>query len=261
MHVFHHIGDISTYKRFSLDQYDSVILAGDFQMKSIRALEKLRNLKTKKLYSLGLLYLDDLYQKKPVIELNKLEQSTILVGSSWGKKGCLRTYGTKFINQLTDAGYHVIIRPHPQSAITEPEFIAKCKQETNNPLVIWDEEISPSHAMHKSQLLISDTSSLRFDYAFLYAKPIITLQIPKDDLSEFEATDLDEFWHESAAHTIGAIANHETIMQLPAMIKEVLNTHTSLKLQSFKQQTVMNFGQCAPNIVEHINNLRKEEET
>ena len=255
MHVFHHVGDISIYKKNSLDHYDSVILVGDFQEKSIRYLEKLRNLKQKKLVSLGLLYLDDLYQSLPSHEVVTEDRPTILIGSSWGKKGCLQTYGTAFIHALIDAGFNIVIRPHPQSAVSEPLFIAQCKLETKSPYVKWDEKISPADAMHKSQLLISDTSSLRFDYAFLYEKPIITLEIPRGNLTEFEAIELDEHWHESAAHQIGAIANGATIINIADTVSELIKTPRSLDLQSFRQKTVVNFGECAASVVKYIKQL------
>ena len=40
IHVFHSVSDISIYRKGSLDNYDSVILCGEFQKKSIRELEK-----------------------------------------------------------------------------------------------------------------------------------------------------------------------------------------------------------------------------
>ena len=255
IHVFHHVGDVSIYKRHSLDHYDSVILVGDFQEKSIRNLEKLRNLNQKKLVSLGLLYLDDLYQNLPPSKCLPEDRSTILIGSSWGKKGCLQTYGTAFINALANAGFNIIIRPHPQSAVSEPTFIAQCKRETKSPHIKWDGQISPSAAMHKSQLLISDTSSLRFDYAFLYEKPIITLEISRGNLTEFEAIDLEEHWHESAAYKIGTIANGETIMNIVDIVNDEINNRSSSDLVKFREQTVMNFGKCAPNIVNYLNKL------
>ena len=44
--------------------------------------------------------------------------------------------------------------------------------------------------MRKSDLLISDTSSIRFDYYFIYKKPIITLEINDFNMKEYEYHDL-----------------------------------------------------------------------
>jgi hypothetical protein len=259
MHIFHHVGDISVYRKNSLDHYDSVILAGDFQRKSIQTLEQLRGLYSKSLIALGLPYLDDLYQNRPSFEPSINERATILIGSSWGEKGCLRTYGTEFIRALTAAGFDLIIRPHPQSYIHEPEFIEQCKRETVGQFVIWDEEISPSKAMHQSQLLISDTSSLRFDYAFLYEKPIISLEIPKENLAEFEAQDLNETWYDLAAEKIGITANAESICDIADIVRTLLSSHTPKDLVQFRDETLVNFGNSAPHIVDYIKTLQHTE--
>jgi hypothetical protein len=259
MHVFHHVGDISVYRKNSLDHYDSVILAGDFQREAIRDLEQLRGLHSKSLVSLGLPYLDDLYSNRPLFEPSVGDRTTILIGSSWGQKGCLRTYGTEFIRALSVAGFNLIIRPHPQSFIHEPEFIEQCKRETAGQFVKWDGEISPSKSMHESQLLISDTSSLRFDYAFLYEKPIITLEIPKENLVEFEASDLNKAWYDNAAERIGVTANADTITDIADIVQGILNTHTSKDLLSFRNETLVNFGNCAPHIVEFLKTLQNSE--
>jgi CDP-glycerol glycerophosphotransferase (TagB/SpsB family) len=255
MHIFHHVGDISNYRKHSLDNYDSVILAGDFQRKSIRALEQQRGLPAKSLIALGLPYLDDLRQWRPLRESAAKERKTILVGSSWGSKGCLRTYGTAFIQALAQVGFEVIVRPHPQSALTEPDFIRQCKQETQSALVRWDEEVSPAQAMHDSHLLISDTSSLRFDYAFLYEKPIITLEVPKENLSEFEADDLEDSWYDDAASRIGAVVSKDEIGSITEIVSTLLKKSDSRTLAEFRNATLVNFGNSAPFIVEHIKTL------
>lgn len=260
IHIFHHVGDISVYKRNSLDHYDSVILAGNFQEKSIRKLERLRSLKPKKLVTLGLPYLDNLYLNRPSAKPVNTKRPTILIGSSWGEKGCLRTYGMHFIKELITAGFRLIIRPHPQSYISEPEFIANCKRETQGSDVRWDDDISPAKAMHESQLLISDTSSLRFDFAFLYERPIITLSIPKENLVEFEAADLDEHWHDVAATKIGIVVNKDTIKNISSLTNQLLKEHKATDLQSFRQQIVVNFGESSEHIIRYINELATHQE-
>ena len=64
VHLFHHIGDIGIYKKHSLDHYDDVVMIGEFQARSIRYLEDLRNLKKKNLVALGLPYMDVLARSK-----------------------------------------------------------------------------------------------------------------------------------------------------------------------------------------------------
>ena len=123
VHVFHSISDISIYRKGSLDHYDSIILVGEFQKKSIRELEKKRGLKQKDLLPLGVPYIDHLIKSKKATSFSK---TTILIASSWGNKGCLRNYGIKFIKELSKKEYDIIVRPHPQSLINEKRFINSC---------------------------------------------------------------------------------------------------------------------------------------
>lgn len=254
IHIFHHLGDISIYKKNSLDYYDYVILGGDFQKKAIRQLENKRKLKKKPLVPLGLLYLDDLDKSAIYMDgyRTRRRKKTILIGSSWGEKGCLRHFGTDFISKLANAGFDIIIRPHPQSLKTEPEFLNKCRKELNSHDIRWDMKIDPSQSMHESDILISDTSSLRFDYACLYSKPVITLNIPKENLLAYERADLIESWYETASYQIGPVIGHESMFRIDLVVAEILDTYQALDHPVFKKEIVQNFGNCASAIVNHL---------
>tara|TARA_B100000579_G_scaffold437691_1_gene468238 strand:+ start:2010 stop:3299 length:1290 start_codon:yes stop_codon:yes gene_type:complete len=261
IHFFHHIGDVSIYKKNSLDYYDTVILGGEFQRKSIEELEVYRGLKQKDLIVLGFPYLDSLSKEK--IESTKInpfkkKDKTILVGSSWGAKGCLRKYGISFINQLAEYGFKVIVRPHPHSLIAELDFIIKCEEQTTHSNVSWDKSHSPSSSMLYSDILISDTSSLRFDYAFLYEKPVITLDIPIKSLSEFEAADLKESWFTGASKKLGQVVDQTSISEICVIVEGILSAQKKSDIKEFKRNTVHNFGISANAIISYVEKLSKE---
>jgi len=135
IHVWHSISDISYYKKGSLDSYDTILTVGDFQNKSIREIEKIRKLKSKKLFPVGLPYLDVFNDK---LKKFKKNNEYILIASSWGEKGLLKKYGYKILEQLKDN--FLIFRPHPQSFISEIEFINNFKKECLKfPNIIWDD--------------------------------------------------------------------------------------------------------------------------
>lgn len=257
MHVFHSINDLSMYKTGSLDQYDSVILVGDFQIESIREIEKLRNLKKKELLPLGLPYLDGLVEEKRT-EAHKEGMKTILVGSSWGSKGCLQSYGTEFIKQIARAGYHVIVRPHPQSYISEKELIKKCKNELSQIQNIeWDELISPSTSMSRADLLISDTSSVRFDFAFIYEKPVITLSINAGEMPGYERDYLSTIWTDKLSHEIGFVVERASIGQLSECIEKAFIEFDSSKICQIRNQTIHHFGESGVIIAKHFAEKKK----
>ncbi len=257
VHIFHAMANIADYRKGSLDYYDSVIMVGDHEKIPIRMVEAARQTKKKELVTCGLPYLDDLYRQKQDLktietDLNKIS-TTILVAPSWGNKGCFSEYGTDFVEHLSQAGYAIIIRVHPHSQIFEPDALSHWQETTSKlPNVIWDTETFGTKAMQQADILISDTSSIRFDFAFLYNKPVITLDIPIESREEYEAVYLDQPWTEMVANQIGAVVNHESIDNLSEIVNSTLHDFPRQKLKKLRDATVANFGNSAPEIVSYI---------
>ncbi len=252
IHVFHSINDLSMYRKGSLDHYDTVFLVGDFQIASIRELERKRHLKEKKIVSLGIPYLD-IYAKYALSSTADNTVKTILIGSSWGTKGLLSHYGTGFIRGLAELGYQIIVRPHPQSVAKEQSMLAKCKQDLAQcDNLTWDFDPNPQQAMIKADLLISDTSSLRFDYAFVYHKPVITLEIPMEAMPGFERDELSSIWSDSAEREIGFCLAEQEISLLPEHIERTLSEFKPDRIRSFRDATIANYAGCGPAIADYF---------
>lgn len=251
-HVFHAFADISAYHVGSLDNYDIVLTVGPHQDKPIREVEKARALKPKTLIPAGLPYFDAQYLTLSNQTIKQSNNRTILIGPSWGAKGLLREYGTGFIVDLAKAGYDIILRPHPQSYIAEPEFIDRCKAETSSyPNVVWDSEVVGTKAMEVSSLLISDTSSIRFDYAFLYGKPVITLDIPHEKQLEYEGQYMSSIWTDEVADKLGRVITHANVGGMVEIVKDVLASSATSNRQ-LREETIANLGMSHKKIVDFM---------
>ncbi len=262
MHLFHSVSDIADYKRFSLDAYDTVVMVGDFQKKSIREIESKRALTEKKLLTLGLPYLDELNQRIQELPAKESSESpTILIGSSWGEKGCLFVYGTTFIRALAQKGFSVIVRPHPQSFTSEADFINQCKEELADlPKVRWDNTVSPLESMHASDLLISDMSSIRFDYVFLFNKPVITLDVPKKNLEGYEAAELEEIWSDKVSDLISTVIDEDSITGVSDVVSELLHNFRKKDMEKVREEFVANWTKSAEKIVDYLATAIQREE-
>ena len=256
LHVFHAFADISAYHLGSLDHYDVVLTVGPHQEKYIREVEKARGLKPKSILPVGLPYFDAQYLNlTATLHLPPTPTPTVLVAPSWGAKGCLTEYGIGFVKELAEAGYDVIVRPHPQSFIAEAEFMAKCQDETASyKNIVWDREPVGSVSMEKSDLLISDTSSIRFDYAFLYGKPVITLDIPKTSQQEYDGVYQKTQWVDDAAPKLGCVLNHDSIRSILAEVKRLTSavrlSPSPSPLHVFRASTITNLGTSAKAIAD-----------
>ena len=99
IHVFHAAGDITLYRMFGLDYYDSILISGDYQEKQVRDLEALRSLPAKEVVKVGIPYMDEMlsrFKNNPAVT-KKNEGITVLLAPSWGPSAILSKYGKNII--------------------------------------------------------------------------------------------------------------------------------------------------------------------
>ncbi len=256
VHVFHSADNMDAYMKGSLDHYDAVLMAGAYQEASIRELEAKRNLPAKELVPIGVPYLDDLVETlKTLPPMEEKKSSTILVAPSWGEKGCLKVYGIGFVVELAKLGYHIILRPHPQSYQAEANLVAEWKKATapySN--VEWDARVRPIESLRIADVLISDVSAVRFDYAYIFSRPVITLSVPLANSDQYEAADLSSVWVDKVAPKIGRVLTKDEINMLPTVVKEMLENPEGLglDLQAFRDEMIANYGCSVPAIVDYL---------
>ena len=269
-HILHGIDDIAFYHKGSLDHYDEVLMNGDYLADSIREVERKRNLIPKKLVSLGLPYLDVLASKMRS-PLPETDGKTILVAPSWGEKGLLSHYGSSFMQELLKAGYNVILRPHPQSYKVEGKMLDKLRKElSHHENFSWDAEPDGSLSMEKADLMISDRSNVRLDFALLYERPVITLTIPFTDpkdwdvddphlWDDWEAGDLDKLWGDTIVDMIGVKVGRNEISKLPEYVHQLLTTKKSEDLTALRDACVVNFRHSGEAMADYLIDSLNEE--
>ena len=82
--------------------------------------------------------------------------------------------GGKIIERLLDTGYHVIVRPHPQSFTSEKEMIESLMERyPASEQLEWNRDADNFDVLNRSSILISDFSGVIFDFALVYDKPVI----------------------------------------------------------------------------------------
>ena len=252
--ISHAVSDLSYLKLGSIDHYDIIMDIGNWCKDRVQKVIKARNLKDKIWLAVGLPYLDELSKH---VQLNKREDNCILVAPSWGKKGFLSIHGTDCLIELLKQNYKIIFRPHPQAwkndlDILEP-FIEKASQFDNFTV---DRNLDATESMNKASILISDSSSIRYDFAFLYKRPVITMEVPKADLSSFEASILGGPWDEGKESLLGAfIDKGKTSQLLPAvnqMLSSVSTQNSNEKISNLYDELIVNHSHSAKAIVDYM---------
>lgn len=222
-HILHAAGEVSLYRMFGIDYYDSLLLSGEFQVSDVRKLEQLRELPEKEVYKVGLPYMDEmvnrLRESGPVEE----HERTVLLAPSWGPSAIFSKFGGKIIEKLLATGYHVIVRPHPQSFESEKEMMDKImKKYPESDQLEWNRDRDNFEVLKRSDILISDFSGVTFDFALVYDKPIIYADT-KFDKAPYDAWWLDEeVWTMTALPRIGMELKEDKLDSLKEMIDTCL---------------------------------------
>ena len=261
VHILHAAGtSAGGYRMFSLDYYDAVLLTGVFQIQEIRELEQKRNLPAKDIEVVGCTYMDVLKEQLDNAKKCPHDGFTVLLAPSWGPSSLLVKYGSRIIDCLTATGYKVIIRPHPQSFRSDKEVMEELqKKYPESDMLSWDSNPSNFNALNESDIMISDFSSVMFDYALVFNKPFIYAESTFDK-APYEAAWLDEeLWKFRVLPSIGVPLSEDQFDNMKEVIKSaVSNEKLEEGRQHAREEAWANIGTSAERTVDYL--VRKYDE-
>lgn len=255
IHVLHALGDMHYYKLFSFDYYDAVICNGDFQVKSLRALEALRGTKPKELPIAGCPYLDGLVARRDAQGESRPDPNCVLIAPTWGKLGMFTRFGSAVPKMLAEAGFDVIVRPHPQSYISEAGLMEQVASELSGyHNITWDRNPDGFASLSRASVLVSDFSGITFDFAFGFLRPVVTLFEDNVDPGGFEAFDIPhERWNTSFLKELGPVLTAPDLGRLPDIVRKLdMERDWAAHIRHIRDTSIANFGCAAAPVVDAI---------
>lgn len=188
IHVQHGANDISMYRMFGTDHFDALPLSGEYQIQEIRLLEKMRGMAPRETPLVGIPYMDVMKERLDALGLVEPHERTVLVAPSWGKSSILSRFGEDFIDLLIATGYKIIIRPHPQSYLSEKNILDRLMTKYSNGEVIWNKDNDNFEVLRQADILISDFSGIIFDFTLVFDKPLIYTD------TQYDISPYDAYW-------------------------------------------------------------------
>ncbi|MBR7063930.1 MAG: CDP-glycerol glycerophosphotransferase family protein [Treponema sp.] len=261
-HLIHGTSDATIYRLFGLDFFDSVLLTGDYQKNGIRYLENLRGIKQKELVTVGLPYLDELQKKIEAIPEEVNHEFTVLVSPSWGKSAILTKYGERLLDELVKTNWHIIIRPHPQSKISEKDMLSRLEARyKDTPNFEWNYDQDNIYCLKRADVMISDFSGIIFDYAYLFEKPIFYAN------ADFDLKPYDAYWMPNngkdewtfkTLKKIGIELNENDFPHIKEIIETARDSSERIAaIQKARDEAWMHRGESAKKVVDFMVNCGK----
>ena len=230
-HITHAANDsVVLYRMFGIDYYDAILLSGEYQISQVRKLEALRDLPPKELLVVGQPYMDAMKARLEESPSAPDHQITVLLAPSWGKSAIFSRFGGKIIDALLKTGFHVIIRPHPQSFTSEKELLdGLMAAYPDSDRLEWDRESDNFESLRRSDIMISDFSGVIFDFCLVFDKPVIYADT-SFDLAPYDGCwlDADDLWTFKTLPRIGRQLTEDDLDNIEAFINDCLED-TSLQ--------------------------------
>jgi len=259
-HIFHGISEATGYELFGTDYYDSLLAnGGDFLQKNIRKLEKIRNLPEKQIIIVGCPYLDEYAKKINCIPNEKEHIFTVLLSPTWGSFGLLSRFGEKLLEPLLKTNWKIIVRPHPQSLISEKEMIDRLVLKyPDNANLEWDFENENIYSLKKADIMISDYSGIIMDYMFLRNRPVIYVS-QKRDFRTRDAFDVyenqEDFWYYRTLKRTGIELKPEMFDDLSGLISKIsVDTDIKAAIEEAKREVWHYQGESGKQIADFMIN-------
>ncbi len=256
-HVLHAVSDATLYRMFGLDYYDAVLLSGGYQEKQIRSLEEIRGLKKKELFIVGQPYMDELLKRKEAEPAPESREKTVLLAPSWGPSAILAKYGEKMIDALLATGYRIIIRPHPQSYLSEKETIDSLTAKyPESERLQWNRDNDNFGVLSRADIMISDFSGVIFDYSLVFGRPVIYADTSFDP-SPYDASWLEEeTWTFRTLKKIGVPLSLADLDNMKAKIDGALeNRELKENLAQAREECWQNRGGSAAAVADCLEKL------
>ena len=261
VHILHSIGH-ALYRMFGTDYYDALLLPGEPQAEQSRELEKLRGLPAKDIEIVGITYLDELkkrYDSRTVTD-EKHDVPVVLLAPSWGESGILTKYGEPFIEELISTGYHIVVRPHPQSFTSEADMLDKLmKKYPDNDKFEWNRDNDNFDILSRADIMISDFSGVIFDFAFVFDKPVMYANagFSKDPYDAWWLS--DDPWNLKALPKLGKEISSDYKGKLKSMIDECIDDPKYSQARADIRKTAwQNIGNAAPATCDYLIKKLKE---
>jgi YidC/Oxa1 family membrane protein insertase len=176
IYVFHAISSNMVYREGAFNHYDTIFCEGPHKVEEIRKEEQAYGLPAKRLVKVGYGLTDMLiehYAEMPKVERLKPQ---IVIAPSWQIDNILDSCIDKIIEQLVGTDFDIIVRPHPEYAKRFSDrlknIVDRHAHLIGNGLTFEIDNVS-NETIYQSDLLISDWSSVAFEFSFCTKSPTV----------------------------------------------------------------------------------------
>lgn len=259
MYIFHAPASTTMmYRKGAFDNYDTIFCLGPQHKNEIKKTEEVYNLKSKTLVEAGYYLLEKRFNEYKTNKYHEKQiEDQVLIAPSWHDENLMQVCGKELVQSLLNNEYKVVFRPHPQTIITRER---KKKTEsiiepfiTNNNFTY---EVNPleDSSFYLSSILITDWSSISFEYAWGTERPVVFIDTPRKVFNpEYKKVGIPPI-EVALRSEIGVIVPPSEVGALPQKIKKIKNNQDKYieSIRKTREDYIYNFGRSTEVIAEYL---------
>ena len=263
VYLFHSMFSIHSYlRKGAIDNYDTIFCVGPHHVNEVRETEKIYELKPKNLVKYGFGRLDTLFQKKENFQgTNSDTKDLVIIAPTYGDNNLLEKCGIKLIEILLQSNFRVMLRPHLRTLRDSTKLIGIINEKfEKNPNFILEKGDIPFDSYHNSKCMISDWSGISLEYAFIFERPVIFIDVPKKVLNPNSSDISLEPIEISIRKKIGHVVLPNNLEEIPLIIKDLEKNAQifNKQIKEILSKTVYNVGESAKIGAKYIQQINVE---
>ena len=196
--------------------------------------------------------MDTLLQEKEGIGKKLDKENLIIITPTYGENNLLKVCGVEIIDMLLENNFKVLLRPHFRIFQENPELIDEIEKKfLDHENFRLEDGVIAKEDFHSSKCLISDWSGISMEYAFVFERPVIYIDVPQkimnDEMEKIPLIPLEV----SIREKIGFLLDIKKLEKLPEIIHGIDNER-SRQIKNICSETVFNIGKSAEVGAEYI---------
>lgn len=239
-----------TFRKEALDHFDTIFTSGPKNKSEIAEREQKFHLPGKNLIEWGSSVIDNMTEsyKQMVQEEQKTaheSRKTVLIAPSWQKDNILDSCIEQLLERLVQTEHHVIVRPHPQYVRHYESRIDALAAAFQAYDVTFQKDFSSNKTVYMADLLITDWSSIAYEYAFSTLKPVLFINTPmkivNPDYQELDTVPIDIELRDRVGISV---AQEEIGREIVPAVERLLGDEqfAPASMQKLKEQYIYNIG-------------------
>ncbi len=230
-----------TFHKDALDHFDTIFVSGVQNKSEIREREEKNGLPSKNLVEWGSSVIDNM---AAAYEETEKDKKTILIAPSWQKDNIMDSCIEELLDALKGRGYRVVVRPHPQYVRHFEEKKDRLARKYAGQGIEVQKDFSSNKTVYEADVLVTDWSSIAFEYAFSTLKPVLFINTPmkvvNPDYQELQTIPIDLVLRDK----VGISLNPDSLEQVEEAVRSLLcdNRFSRESLAALRDAYIYNVG-------------------